>query len=144
MKIKQGDTVRVHYTGKLNDGSTFDSSKNRDPLEFTLGERKIIPGFENAVEGMKQGEEKTEKIPYQQAYGERREELVFKVEREQFPADVTPETGQRLQMNQKNGQVVPVTVTEVNDQMVTLDANHPLAGEDLTFTIRVVEIVSSM
>lgn len=144
MKIKQGDTVRVHYTGKLSDGGTFDSSKNRDPLEFTLGERKIIPGFEKAVEGMEQGEEKMEKIPYQQAYGERREELVFKVERKQFPADVRPETGQRLQLNQKNGQVVPVTVTEVNDQTVTLDGNHPLAGEDLIFTIRVVEIVSSV
>jgi FKBP-type peptidyl-prolyl cis-trans isomerase 2 len=144
MKVQQGDTVRVHYTGRLSDGNTFDSSENRGPLEFTVGKKSLIPGFEKAVEGMEPGEEKIEKIPCQHAYGERSEKLVFQVQRKQFPGDVTPETGQRLQMTQKDGQIVPVTVIEVDDQMVTLDANHPLAGEDLTFMIRVVEIVSSV
>ncbi len=143
MKVRQGDTVRVHYTGKLNDGTTFDSSKDRDPLEFTLGKGSIIPGFEKVVEGMEPGDEKTEKIAHDQAYGEHRSELVFDVGRDQLPPDLEVVAGQRLQMTQKNGQAVPVTVTEVNDQSVKLDANHPLAGQDLTFTIRVVEIVSS-
>ena len=143
MKVKQGDTVRVHYTGRLSDGKTFDSSDDRDPLEFAVGEGNIIRGFEKAVEGMEPGEEKTVTIPCEQAYGERRGELVFEVKRDRLPSNLDPEVGQRLQMVRKNGKAVPVTVADVDEQKVKLDANHPLAGRDLTFTIRVVEIVSS-
>lgn len=142
MKVKPGDTVRVHYTGKLDDGSTFDTSQDRDPLEFTLGEGKIIRGFERVVEGMEKGEERTAKIPSDQAYGEHRKDLVFEVERNQFPPDIEPQVGQRLQMTRKDGPAIPVTVAQVDEEMVKLDANHPLAGEDLTFTVRVVEVVS--
>lgn len=142
MKAKPGDTVRVHYTGKLDDGEVFDSSEDREPLEFTVGQGSVIPGFENAVEGMEPGEQKTETIPCEQAYGERRDELVIDVKREQLPSDLKPEVGQRLSVVQKSGQSIPVVVAAVDEDNVRLDANHPLAGEDLTFTIRLVEIVA--
>lgn len=142
MKAKPGDTVRVHYTGKLDDGEVFDSSEDREPLEFTVGQGSVIPGFENAVEGMEPGEQKTETIPCEQAYGERRDELVIDVKREQLPSDLKPEVGQRLSVVQKSGQSIPVVVAAVDEDNVRLDANHPLAGQDLTFTIRLVEIVA--
>lgn len=140
LQAKPGDTVKIHYTGKLDDGTVFDSSDNREPLEFTINEGQVIPGFEQAVVGMTPGESKTEKIPMHQAYGPHREEMVLEVSREQIPPDLQPEVGQQLQIQQPNGQPVAVFVTDVTDAKVTLDANHPLAGEDLTFDIHLVEI----
>lgn len=141
-KARQGDTVKVDYTGKLEDGTVFDSSGNREPLEFTIGEGQVIPGFEEAVVGMAPGEEKTVKIPEDQAYGPRREDMVLEVDRGSFPPDLEPEVGQHLQMAQGD-RVTVVTVTEVSDSNVKLDANHPLAGEDLTFDIKLDEIVEA-
>lgn len=140
-QAKPGDTVKIHYTGKLEDGTVFDSSMNREPLEFKLNGGQVIPGFEQAVVGMMPGESKTQKIPMDQAYGPYRSEMVIEVSRQQLPADLQPEVGQQLQVQQPNGQAVPVFITEVTDATVTLDANHPLAGEDLTFDIQLVEIV---
>lgn len=138
-QAKAGDTVRVHYTGTLEDGSVFDSSQGREPLEFTLGEGQVIPGFEEAVLGMEPGESKRVTIPSTEAYGPRREELMLEVGKEEFPPDVRPEVGQRLQMVQGE-QAMVVLVREVGDRSVTLDANHPLAGEDLTFELELVRI----
>jgi len=141
VQAKPGDTVKIHYTGKLDDGTVFDSSADREPLEFTLSGGQVIPGFEQAVVGMAPGESKTEKIPMEQAYGPYRQEMVIQVNREQLPPDLDPEVGLQLQIQQPNGQAIPVLVTEVTTAKVTLDANHPLAGEDLTFDIELVEIV---
>lgn len=140
VQAKSGDTVKIHYTGRLEDGTIFDTSTEREPLEFTISGGQVIPGFEQAVLGMAPGESKTEKIPTDQAYGPHREEMVIEVSREQIPPDINPEVGQQLQIQQANGQSVPVFVTEVTDNQITLDANHPLAGEDLTFDIQLVEI----
>lgn len=140
VQAKSGDTVKIHYTGKLNDGTVFDSSANREPLEFTIAQGQVIPGFEQAVLGMAPGESKTEKIPMEQAYGPYREDMVVQINRTQLPSDLEPEIGQQLQIQQPNGRAIPVFVTEVTDGNVTLDANHPLAGEDLTFDIQLVEI----
>lgn len=140
VQAKSGDTVKIHYTGKLEDGTVFDTSAEREPLEFTISSGQVIPGFEQAVLGMAPGESKTEKIPMDQAYGPHREEMVLEVSREQIPPDIAPEVGQQLQIQQANGQSVPVFVTDVTDNQITLDANHPLAGEDLTFEIELVEI----
>ncbi|MCL6435877.1 MAG: peptidylprolyl isomerase [Leptolyngbyaceae cyanobacterium HOT.MB2.61] len=139
-QAKHGDTVKVHYTGKLDDGTVFDSSTNREPLEFTIGAGNIIPGFEKAVVGMAQGESKTEVIPTEQAYGPYMEEMVVTIDRQQMPAEIEPEVGQQLHIQQPDGQLLPVMVTDVSDSTVTLDANHPLAGENLTFDIQLVEI----
>lgn len=139
-QAKSGDTVKIHYTGKLEDGTVFDSSTSRDPLEFELNAGQVIPGFEQAVVGMTPGESKTEKIPMHQAYGPHREEMILEVNRQQMPPELEPEIGQQLQLQQPNGRVVPVLVTEVTESMVKLDANHPLAGQDLTFDIQLVEI----
>lgn len=139
-RASAGDTVRVHYTGRLDDGSVFDSSEGREPLEFTLGEGRVIPGFERAILGMEPGEEKTVEIPAEQAYGPHRSEMTAEVGREQFPPHIEPRVGQQLQMSQ-GGQDFVVTVTEVSEQSVRLDANHPLAGKDLTFHVQLVEIV---
>ncbi|MBD2021198.1 peptidylprolyl isomerase [Leptolyngbya sp. FACHB-36] len=140
-QAKQGDTVKVHYTGKLDDGTVFDSSTSGDPLQFTIGEGMIIPGFEQAVLGMAPGDSKTELIPTDQAYGPHQEEMVVVIDRQQMPAEIEPEIGQQLQIQQPTGQVIPVIITDVSGSAVTLDANHPLAGEDLTFDIELVEIV---
>lgn len=140
-QAKMGDTVKVHYTGKLDDGTVFDSSADREPLQFTIGSGNIIPGFEQAVVGMSLGDSKTEKIPIDQAYGPYVDEMVVTIERRQMPADLEPEVGQQLQIQQPNGQIIPVIVTDVSDSQVTLDANHPLAGEDLIFDINLVEIL---
>jgi peptidylprolyl isomerase len=140
-QARSGDTVRVHYTGRLDDEQVFDSSQGREPLEFTLGEGRVIPGFEEAVLGMEVGDEKTVTIPSDQAYGPRRDEMVAQVGREHFPPDVEPQVGQQLHMKQ-DGRAFVVTVTEVSDSdVVTLDANHPLAGQDLTFDLALVDIV---
>jgi peptidylprolyl isomerase len=137
---KQGDTVQVHYTGKLEDGTVFDSSANREPLQFTIGAGQIITGFEHAVVGMTPGESKSATIVADQAYGQHREDMVLQVERDQFPSHISPEVGQRLQISQPNGQPIVVTITDVSQVNVTLDANHPLAGQDLTFDIELVAI----
>lgn len=139
-QAKNGDTVRVHYTGRLDDGTVFDSSRGREPLEFTLGAQQVIPGFEQAVDGLSPGEERTVEIPADRAYGARRDEMLLTVGRDQFPDEIQPEVGQQLQMSQ-DGQVAVVTVAGVTDSDVTLDANHPLAGKDLTFDVQLVEIV---
>lgn len=139
-QAKSGDTVRVHYTGRLEDGSVFDSSRGREPLEFVLGAHQVIPGFEEAVDGLSPGEERSVNIPVDRAYGPRREEMMLSVPRDQFPDEIRPEVGQQLQMSQ-DGQVAVVTVTGVTEAEVTLDANHPLAGKALTFDVQLVEIV---
>jgi len=140
-QAKLGDTVRVHYTGRLEDGTVFDTSLDREPLRFTIGEGWLIPGFEEAVIGMNPGESKTTVIPADQAYGPHYEEMVIEVDRDQFPEDLEPEVGQQLQILQSDGRAIIVTVTEVSESSVTLDANHPLAGKDLTFDIQLMEIV---
>lgn len=139
-QARSGDTVRVHYTGRLEDGSVFDSSRGREPLEFVLGARQVIPGFEEAVDGLSPGEERTVSIPVDRAYGPRREEMVLVVGRDQLPDEIEPEVGQQLQMSQ-DGQVAIVTITGVSDAEITMDANHPLAGKDLVFDVQLVEIV---
>lgn len=141
-KVKDGDTVKVHYTGKLEDGSVFDSSVERDPLEITLGEGKLIPGFEKAVVGLEVGDKTTANIESADAYGDRREDLELSIERNQLPEDIEPQVGMQLQLNQPNGQPVPVQITKVEEENIMIDANHPLAGKDLTFDIELVDIVN--
>lgn len=137
---KDGDTVRIHYTGKLQDGTVFDSSAGREPLSFTIGSGQVIPGFEEAVIGMAENETKNVTIPVDRAYGPRNEELLINVPRNQVPPDIHPEKGQRLQIQGPGNQPVLVVVTEVTDEYIVLDANPPLAGEDLIFDIELVEI----
>lgn len=140
---KIGDTVLVHYTGRLDDGTQFDSSRGREPIEFTIGQHDVIPGFENAVIGMKAGESKTQRIPAESAYGLYREDRVLRVARGEFPAELELAPGTRLRMIlEAAGAEIPVTVVRVTDDEVTLDANHPLVGKDLTFEITLVSIVS--
>jgi len=139
-KVKDGNTVKVHYTGTLKDGSVFDTSAEREPLEFKLGEGQLIPGFEKAVIGMEEGESTEIDIPVKEAYGEAREDLIINVPKDQLPDDVEPEVGMQLQVNQPDGQPVPVRVAEITDDELKLDANHPLAGKDLSFEIEVVEV----
>ncbi len=135
-QVKDGDTVKVHYTGTLEDGTVFDSSEGRDPLEFTLGQGQLIAGFEKTVLGMTAGESRTVKIPAEEAYGPYRDEMVLAVSRSQFPPDMSPEPGLQLQVGENEGEGMLVTITEITDEEVTLDANHPLAGKDLSFTIQ--------
>lgn len=142
-QVKTGDTVTVHYTGKLQDGTVFDTSVGSEPLEFTVGDGQLIPGFEQAVVGMQAGESKTVTIPADQAYGTRRDDMVIEVPRERLPEDIEPAVGMQLQMNDGNGGIVIVTITDVSETTVTLDANHPLAGKDLTFDIELVEVGGS-
>jgi FKBP-type peptidyl-prolyl cis-trans isomerase 2 len=140
-QVKNGDTVTVHYTGRLEDGTVFDSSANRDPLQFTLGEDLLIPGFEQAVLGMSAGESKTVEVSADQAYGLHQEEMVVDIDRQEFPPHFQPKVGQQLQIPQSDSRVTRLIVTAVSEQKVTLDANHPLAGRDLTFDIQLLEIV---
>jgi len=137
---KDGDTVKVHYTGTLGDGTVFDTSAERDPLEFTLGEGQLIPGFEEAVRGMEVGQSKTVTIPVDEAYGAHLDDLVLVIAKDQLPEGLNIEVGQRLQMQQPGGAMSIVTVTEVSETTITVDANHPLAGKDLTFEIEIVAI----
>jgi len=140
-EAKQGDTVRVHYTGQLDDGTEFDTSRERDPLEFQVGSGQVIAGFESAVAGMTVGDSCKTTIGADEAYGPRRDELVVDVERSQLPGDMDFEVGQALQVKDQNDQPFVVHVAEIADETVKLDANHPLAGRDLTFEIELVEIV---
>ncbi len=142
-KAKSGDKVAVHYTGKLEDGSVFDSSRKGQPLEFELGAGVVVPGFENAVTGMEEGQTATEKVPCDQAYGQRRDDLQMQVRRADVPDSITLEVGKFLQVQAPNGQAMRVQVAKIGDETVTLDANHPLAGKDLTFEIELVEIRAS-
>jgi len=139
--VQVGDTVKVHYTGKLDDGTEFDSSAGRDPLQFTVGEGQVIPGFEEAVIGMKLGESKTVKIPADKAYGPYDKEKVGIIDRSQFPADVELEVGQKLTVRPPSGEMITATVIDVSETSVTVDANHHLAGKDLIFEIELVEIL---
>jgi peptidylprolyl isomerase len=138
-----GDTVKIHFTGKLEDGTVFGSTANREPLEFELGEGRIIPGIEKAVEGMNVGESKTVNVPPEQAYGQHRAELVQEVSRDRFPKGVEPQVGQQFEIPQQEGRPTAVKVVDVSESTVTLDANHPLAGRDLTFDLELLEIPSA-
>ncbi|MCB0212520.1 MAG: peptidylprolyl isomerase [Anaerolineae bacterium] len=140
-QAQNGDTVKVHYTGKLTDGTQFDTSTSGNPLEFTLGGGQLIPGFEKAVLGMTPGDTKTVTIPSGEAYGEHREDMTVVVTKDQFPDHITPELGQQLEMRQANNQPLSVIITDISGEDVTLDANHPLAGKDLVFDLELVEIV---
>ncbi len=140
-EVKSGDTIRVHYTGTLEDGAVFDSSKEKDPLEFTVGGGNLIPGFENGVIGMKIGDTKKVTIPAEEAYGPRQDDMVIKIDRKEFPQNITPEVGMPLQMQKPDGGEINVIITGVETDSVTLDANHPLAGETLIFELEIVEFV---
>jgi peptidylprolyl isomerase len=139
-QVKSGDTVRIHYTGTLPDGSVFDSSEGRDPLEFTVGSGQIIPGLDKALPGMEVGEKKKVEIAPEEAYGPVHEEARQAIPRADIPAEIPLEVGIQLQMQSPTGQVIPVTVTEITDQEVTLDANHALAGKTLVFDFEIVSI----
>ncbi len=144
-QAKEGDTVKIHYTGKLENGKVFDTSIDSDPLQFTIGANQIIPGFEKSVTGMEIDESKTITIPTDEAYGPHREEMVFNIPIDQFPSDIEPKIGQQLQLSQANdqatGQTMIAIVTQISESHVTIDANHPLAGETLIFDIQLIEIV---
>ncbi|MHC4661632.1 MAG: FKBP-type peptidyl-prolyl cis-trans isomerase [Planctomycetota bacterium] len=139
-EAKSGDTVKVHYTGKLDDGTVFDTSSDGDPLEFKLGEEEVIPGFEAAVIGMQSGEQKTVSVPSADAYGPRADEMVAVVKRSELPPNISLEVGITLKIPREDGKFFMVTVTGETEEEVTLDGNHPLAGKDLTFEIELVEI----
>jgi peptidylprolyl isomerase len=140
-KAKNGDTVKINYTGKLEDGTIFDTSSDHEPIQFTIGTNQVITGLEQAVIGMDTGETKTSKIPADKAYGPHRKEMVVEVDRKEIPDNIKLEIGQHLQIPQKNKKSIIVRVAEISEEKVTLDANHPLAGKDLTFDIELVEIV---
>ena len=140
-QAKNGDTVKVHYTGKLEDESVFVSNMDGDPLKFTLGKDKILMSFQNVIVGMKPGESKSVKIPAEKAYGPHRKELVHKVARNLLRKDLKPEVGKQLEFKKKNGEKVVFTVLDISESSVTIDANHPLAGKDLTFDVILEEIV---
>jgi peptidylprolyl isomerase len=140
-KAKDGNTVQVNYTGKLADGTVFDSSIGRQPLEVVLGKGQVIPGFEKAILGMKVGENKTVTISANDAYGPYHNDLIFEVPRDKLPAGVTPQVGQQLQGSQEDGTTMVATITKVSDKTITVDANIPLAGKDLTFEIELVKIL---
>ena len=139
-EVRSGDTVKVHYTGRLKDDTVFDSSQGRPPLEFTVGGGQVIPGFDTGVLGMKEGDSKSIEIEAADAYGEHRGDLVFEVERSGIPENIELEEGIQLEMSQKDGNRIIVKVTGMTDEKVTLDANHPLAGKPLFFDIELVEI----
>lgn len=141
MAVESGQTVQVHYKGTLNSGEMFDSSEGRQPLEFVVGSGQVINGFDKAVRDMNVGEQKKVNIPVEEAYGQRTQDALVSIPRTDFPADITPEVGMELQMSDDQGHVFPVVVAEVGDDHVVLDANHPLAGEDLTFDITLVSVM---
>lgn len=141
--VQSGDTVKVHYTGKFDNGEVFDSSEGGDPLAFTVGAGQVIPGFDQALLGMQIGETKNVVIPADEAYGEREEGLVQTIRRDQFRlGDVEPAVGMALEMRTPDGQGIPMVITDVTETSVTLDANHPLAGETLHFDLQLVEIAA--
>lgn len=139
-QVKENDTVKVHYTGKLSDGQIFDSSLEREPLEVQLGQGMLIPGFEKGIIDMKLNEKKTINIPVAEAYGDVQKELMYEVKKEQLPQDMAPEVGMGLASKDPEGKEVQFRVAEVNEDHIIVDANHPLAGQDLTFDLELVEI----
>jgi len=139
-QVKKGDTIKVHYHGKLTDGTTFDSSAGREPLEFEVGGGMVIGGFDNGVMGMTIGEKKTIEIPADEALGKKKEERIMEFPKDQFPEDMGPEVGMQLNMSNGSGQNFPVVIVDVQEAVVILDANHPLAGQDLIFDLELVEI----
>lgn len=141
-QAQNGDKVKVHYHGRLRSGETFDSSEGRDPLEFTVGAGQMIKGFDEGVKGMQVGEKKTVEIGSEEAYGKREEANLIEFPKDQFPANMNPEKGMQLMLSNDQGQQFPVVVAEVKENSVILDANHPLAGQDLIFDIEMVNIES--
>jgi peptidylprolyl isomerase len=139
-QAKSGDTVKVHYTGRLDDGTIFDSSAGGDPIEFQLGAGTVIPGFDRGVTGLAVGEKRTVDIPCAEAYGPHHPEAVFVMPRDQFPPDLAPELGMQFRMQHPAGMTLDMTVVALSDGEVTLDANHPLAGKDLHFDLELVSI----
>jgi len=137
---KKGDKVKVHYTGKLTDGTVFDSSREREPLEFEVGGGQMIAGFDQAVNGMHVGESKTAKFSSKEGYGEKDDNMIFTVPKDQLPPELEPEEGQQLSMQHPSGQNIPVVVTKVEEKEIVIDANHPLAGKELEFEIELMEI----
>ncbi len=140
-QVKNGDKVKVHYTGKLTNGEQFDSSTGRAPLEFTVGAGQMIKGFDNAMPGMSVGEKKTVSIAPEEGYGHKSEEAIIEFPKANVPPDMPLEPGMKLELRSEDGQPFPVTVSEIKDDVIILDANHSLAGKDLIFDIELVEIV---
>lgn len=141
MKAETGKKVKIHYTGRLNDGTVFDSSKGREPLEFVLGSGVVIKGFDEGVTGMEIGEQKTIEIPAADAYGKSNPEMFIRVPKTAVPPDMVLEVGLDLVIPQPNGGGIPVVVSEITDAEIVLDANHRLAGKDLIFDLELIEIV---
>jgi FKBP-type peptidyl-prolyl cis-trans isomerase 2 len=139
-EAKSGNQVKVHYHGRLQDGTTFDSSEGRSPLEFEVGAGQVIKGFDDGVLGMKTGDKKTIHIPVEEAYGVKSEDMIIEFPRDQFPADMKPEVGMQLNLRGQDGRNFPVVISEIKDDAIVLDGNHPLAGKDLIFDIEMVEI----
>ena len=139
-QVKQNDTVVVHYTGKLKTGQVFDSSLEREPMEFTLGQGQLIPGFENGIIDMTVSEKKSIEIPSDEAYGEAKPELILEIEKTQIPEEIKPEIGVRLMSTSPDGNQMPLLITEVKETTIIVDANHPLAGQDLIFEVELIEI----
>lgn len=138
--VTENDTVKVNYTGKLSDGQIFDSSEGREPLEIELGQGKLIPGFEKALHNMKVNEKKTFNIPFGEAYGDVRSELIQEVPKTALPPELTPEVGMGLTSTTPDGKEMPLVIKEVKSTSIVVDANHPLAGKDLTFEVELLEI----
>jgi peptidylprolyl isomerase len=138
-KVSDGSKVKVHYTGKLNDGTVFDSSQDRDPLEFTVGQGQVIQGFEEAVRGMEAGDSRNVTIECEKAYGQRHDDMILEIPKDNFPDEIPPNVGQQLMLRHPEGQEFPALIVDVTEDKITLDANHPLAGEDLNFEIKLVE-----
>lgn len=139
-KAELGDKVKVHYVGKLSNGEVFDQSNQEEPVSFEIGKGELIQGFEQAIIGMEAGETKTEQVPYDFAYGERRDDLVLELEKSKIPEHLNPQVGDQLEIKQDEGNNIPVVVKEITEESLTIDANHPLAGKDLTFELELVEI----
>ena len=141
MAVQSGDTIKIHYHGRLSDGTTFDSSAGRSPLEFTVGSGSVIKGFDDGVQGMTVGEKKTIEIPCLEAYGLEDPSMIIEFPKDRLPEDLIPEIGMQLNMNNAEGQQFPVVISEITDENIVLNANHPLAGKDLIFDLELVEIV---
>jgi FKBP-type peptidyl-prolyl cis-trans isomerase 2 len=141
-QVKKGDKVKVHYHGRLNNGETFDKSEGREPLEFEVGSGMVIKGFDDGVAGMAVGEKKTINIPFNEAYGPRNPDMVIEMPKDRFPKEMELEVGMPLAMSDGQGQQFQVVIAEIKDDVVILDANHPLAGQDLIFDLELVEIVN--
>ena len=140
-QVKANDTVKVHYTGKLTNGQVFDSSLEREPLEFTLGQGMLIPGFENGILDMEVNQKKTLEIPSAEAYGDVKPELIQEVLKSELPAEIEPKVGMGLVSKTPDGREIPLVVSEIKEDSIMVDANHPLAGKDLIFEVELIEIV---